>query len=381
MALFETLTETYENLDNWLLTGLNGAMPTAEGEAIVFHIEEGVPHDRSLSTSDAYTLTNSWFSFRAKSVGSYAQKVIGKAGTQQTPLLLLNNYPGFPGLSINRGATLVTLPADSQPIIMYSADDTTLTISYSTDEGNTWTTFETMDLLESTDGGDARLEFETYSLGTATDDYTIEFDQINQYNFDGPVSPPGPELTEVDVEVESTWNVEPFVLRWSSRHVHQSVCDYVTERLEDLGWTVPGSVPTGSAPVRIITELPDEWDPEESMLENGTLAITLGDEPDAKPEEMGGSLASIDFPIFVDIYYNVPSEALSLALDVRDIFCGRLPGAKRYLDVTNYASESNTLAPGYRMEFENVQRSKPSGKVGWQVVKCTAVLYFPETVY
>lgn len=167
-------------------------------------------------------------------------------------------------------------------------------------------------------------------------------------------------------------------LRHSSRHLHRTVFDYLAGQLEELGWTVSGSVPFNSPVVKMQEVLPDEWKGD-SVLAPGTLAVTLGDEPSAEGQELGGPLAQIEIPLFVDCFMDTPATTLALALDVRDIFCGRLPGTVRYLNVTDYNDPDMPVADGYSIEFTDVTRERI--KKDWEVIKVTVVLTFPEVTY
>lgn len=167
-------------------------------------------------------------------------------------------------------------------------------------------------------------------------------------------------------------------LRHSARHVHQTVASYLREHLTSLGWIgPPESTPFGATPVRLRTSHPPEWK-EESRLEAGTIAVTLGDENAALLEELGGPLSSVEHPIFVDIFMDNEAITLALALDVRDLFHGRLPGSARWLSVLDFTYDPPTPVAGWALEFDDITRVRPETASNWQIVKTTAVTYFPE---
>jgi hypothetical protein len=167
-------------------------------------------------------------------------------------------------------------------------------------------------------------------------------------------------------------------LRHSSRHIHQTVVKYLREQLTALGWIGPAdATPFGATPVDLLTSHPPEWQ-QEKRLQAGKVAITLGDEIMPDLEELGGPLSSVEHPIFVDIFMDDESIALALALDVRDIFHGRVPGSKRYLDVLDFTTAPPTPVDGWLLEFDDITRVRPDNAINWQVVKATAVAYYPE---
>ncbi len=171
-------------------------------------------------------------------------------------------------------------------------------------------------------------------------------------------------------------------LRHAARHVHYTVANYVQAQLDALNWTDPDLTPFGAEPVRIIktpavlggTTLADD-------ITAGVVAITLGDEYGPDHEEMGGPLHSQEYPIFIDIFQDSHGAALALASDIRDILLGRLPGTQRWLDVVNQTNAQ--VVPGWKLELEDIDRVSPETvmPLRWQVVKATAVAYFPEVAY
>ena len=170
-------------------------------------------------------------------------------------------------------------------------------------------------------------------------------------------------------------------LRHASRHVHHSVADYLQAQLEELGWTDPDATPFGATPVTLIRTPAIVGGALTEKITAGTVAITLGDEYGPDIEELGGPLHSQDYPLFVDVFQATSAEALALASDIRDIFLARLPGTQRWLDVTNQINDQ--VVPGWKLEFEDIERVQPETvmPLRWQVIKVTAVAYFPEVTF
>jgi len=170
-------------------------------------------------------------------------------------------------------------------------------------------------------------------------------------------------------------------LRHASRHVHYTVANYVQAQLTALDWLDPDSTPFGAKPVRIIKTPAVLGDALVGDITAGTVAITLGDEYGPDSEELGGPLYSQEYPIFIDVFQDTHSTALALASDIRDILLARLPGTQRWLDVVNQVNAQ--VVPGWKLELEDVERVSPETvlPLRWQVVKVTAVAYFPEVTF
>lgn len=172
-------------------------------------------------------------------------------------------------------------------------------------------------------------------------------------------------------------------LRHAGRHVHHTVANYVEAQLTDLSWLDPANVPFGAAaaPVTIIRTPAIIGGKLGTDIVAGTLAITLGDEFQPDMEELGGPLASQEYPIFFDVFQLTDAAALALASDIRDILLGRLPGTQRWHPVINQATGGEAV--GWQLEIEDVERVSPDNRLAlpWQVVKATATCYFPEVIY
>lgn len=170
-------------------------------------------------------------------------------------------------------------------------------------------------------------------------------------------------------------------LRHAARHVHHTVANEVRDQLTDLGWMTEGSVPFGAALVKMIRTPAIVGNALDKTIGPGTLAVTVGDEFAPDPEELGGPLTSQEYPLFFDVFQDSDAAALAEASDIRDILLGRLPGTRRFLDVINQVN--GQVVPGWRLELEDVARVSPEipAPVHWQVVKATAVAYFPEVAY
>lgn len=172
-------------------------------------------------------------------------------------------------------------------------------------------------------------------------------------------------------------------LRHAPRHVHHTAVNYLTDRLDALGWTDDDVTnrPFGGTQVRISDKPAINEDGPVEGVSAGLVAMTLGDQDFPEMLEMGGALANQNYPFFVDCFHDTEETTLALASDVFDIFMGRLDGCQRYLDVVNQITA--TPVSGWQMEFEDITRVRPDTKIKlhWQVVKVTAETKFLEVIY
>ncbi len=389
MALIETFEEPWDDLSQW--TEIIGDA-TVVSNHVEFFCQTGVSEQHWILTNASFDMHDSWMSaqvllpgvrettypagessglsvnvIRAPDYGlSYGLRVDYNEDTDETQIYVASNTVSFSGL--------IT------PYVAFAVSGGDLT-SYASDDGVTWQVVEVV--TDPFPANEVFILLSAFGDGDYLSDHTTAVGLFNEF------SPLTPALSEVDKTVDSSWNVWSVVddtfstlwnldqgyLRHSTRHLHKTLFDYLSDQLATMGWTVDGSVPFNAPVVTLHEVMPDEWE-EASVLEPGTVAITLGDEDAALNQELGGPLATIEVPFFVDCFMDTPGTTLALALDIRDIFCGRTSGSLRIMNVTNYNPSSPTSAPGYTVEFEDVVREKI--KKNWEVVKFTACMYFPD---
>lgn len=170
-----------------------------------------------------------------------------------------------------------------------------------------------------------------------------------------------------------SWN------RYMPRTILHTVADSLTTQLDTLGWTAADGL-FGGATVKVRTTPTVMSDGLIDGLEAGTLSIVLGTELNPVDEELGGHLASQEYPVFVDCFQNAYAVGLNLATDVRDFFLGRLPGSKRsFLPQDPVTHE---VIDGWVCYFEDVERVQPDyrGPLHWQSVKVTVRAEFNEVI-
>lgn len=170
-------------------------------------------------------------------------------------------------------------------------------------------------------------------------------------------------------------------LRHAARHVHHTVANELQAQLTDLGWFTDGQVPFGAAKVTMMRTPAFVGSTLNKDITAGVLAVTVGDEFMPTMEELGGPLSIQEYPIFCDVFQDSNASAIALASDIRDILLGRLPGTRRFLDVINQAN--GQVVPGWKIEMDDIERTSPNitAPLNWQVVKATAVVYFPEVAF
>lgn len=160
-------------------------------------------------------------------------------------------------------------------------------------------------------------------------------------------------------------------MRFRQRHVHKTLCDHVKSGLTTKGWVTP-PVNFGVTPVTFVEAVPELGG---TAIPRNTVAITLGDEPEDKDEELGGGLISCDFVLFVDIFGEDASTAVSIASDVKDLLKYQI------LPVRDYTSNPSGLVTTATLELEDVMIETPPlatsnvDKRFWRVVKAMAVYY------
>ena len=169
-------------------------------------------------------------------------------------------------------------------------------------------------------------------------------------------------------------------LRHAARHVHHTVANYVEAQLTELNW-LSDTPPFGAQPVAIRRTAAFLGSELVEGIGAGTITITLGDEVNPDPEELGGPLTRQDYPIFIDVFQDSEAVTLALATDVRDALLGRFPTSRRFLPVVDQAT--GLEVPGWTMEFDDVERITPDRRLPlpWQAVHVTAACYFQEVRY
>lgn len=168
-------------------------------------------------------------------------------------------------------------------------------------------------------------------------------------------------------------------LRHSTRHVHMTVAKIIKDNLASLGWTDPARTPFGATALEFTTSLPPAYG-EAAKLDPGTVAITTEREFPVEPEEMG-PLASFEVPIFIDVFMENESHAIAVALDVRDILCGRFPGTATLVPVLDFTQVPPVAASGWQIDLMDFERERDAQRESWQKCRVIAKVYFQDLPY
>lgn len=167
-------------------------------------------------------------------------------------------------------------------------------------------------------------------------------------------------------------------MRFSSRHVHKTIADFIETRMVALGWQ-SSPAPFGTVPVIFKEFEPDEPNPVE-ILPN-TVSITLGDETGDELLQLGGGLWQATYPLFVDVYGVNFSIARSIASDVKDVI------ADVYMPVLDFTASNLGVATAERLsiERESILVERPAAaadakdiRKNWRVVKAMIEVTFQD---
>lgn len=365
MTLAESFVEPFDDLSQWHYFNSTEGASVDSNQMVFTHPADGVLTSIQVTNDPELTIDGSWFSFRMVTPGP------SQGGRTANTFFDMIHFATFAIYQIqfihdidddfvqihDSGSDFsINYPGDAQPYFCVAQSAGNL-VFYASLDGVTWDTLATVPTIFP--DGETSMAFYTFTGGDGWPaDIELRYDSINQFSPFGAPAPP-----------TSTY------LRHSSRHAHQTLVDYVKNQLGTLDWTNAGNVPFGAPVVTVNSDFPDEWD-ESSVLEPGTVIVTLGDEHATVEEELG-PLASISLPFFIDCFMDTDSVALALSLDIRDVLCGRLSGSSVYQIVKNY-NEDIPADSAYQMEFEDVVRDRVRPK--WHVVKVTAVMYFNDLV-
>lgn len=160
-------------------------------------------------------------------------------------------------------------------------------------------------------------------------------------------------------------------MRHRERHVLQTVVDHVRTILTDGGWMSESGL-FGGPVVTLVDHQP---------IENGetpafnTVAVTFGNQTEDLDQELGGSLTTTSYALFVDIFPTDASVGRALAGDIKAGLTSVV------IPVHDYAAGVDT---DEQIEFEHVLvEVVPTGSTSldkrtWRVVNAMATTYWAQ---
>lgn len=165
------------------------------------------------------------------------------------------------------------------------------------------------------------------------------------------------------------------MFRFAPRHIAQTVFEFTTGKMDDLGWFGP-DVPFGTIPVKTFTA-PVRDNLETSRLQANSVAIYSGLEQRAADIELGGSLLQEPFVMFAEVYGENTGIAVSIASDIRDIWMGK--HGNSVLAINDYSLTPPAPVSGWYLDLGvSVERGPLEGRYMFQVVASYAELVFPR---
>lgn len=157
--------------------------------------------------------------------------------------------------------------------------------------------------------------------------------------------------------------------RFSSRHIRETIKDYLFTNMGVLGWDT--DPPFGTTPVAFKDEFPFEWE-QIAKLQANQLAVSFDTEFPGTLEELGGPLASMRMTVFIDCYMENASLAVAILNDVRDILMGRFDGTSSIIPVLDYVQNPPEPVPGWYIDLHDIDMSWEGKSSKWHSMVCWA---------
>lgn len=160
-------------------------------------------------------------------------------------------------------------------------------------------------------------------------------------------------------------------MRHRQRHVHATIVQYLKANLDNDGW-ITAPINFGTTPVTVLDYMPLEAGETPAF---NTVSISMGDQNEDVPAELGGGLTLVEYTVFVDIYaINVPI-GIAIAEDVKGYL------TEEIIPVRDFTTTADGVVTDEQIEFESVVVEVIPGsgvmdKRSWRAVKATAVCYY-----
>lgn len=161
-------------------------------------------------------------------------------------------------------------------------------------------------------------------------------------------------------------------MRHRQRHVHKTILEYVRTGLTAYGW-MTDPAPFGGPKVTLI-----DYEPISAgeTPEFNTVAVSIGNQGEDKPFELGAGLYETRYAMFVDVFPTNEAVGVALAEDLKDLLSEEVITLRDWTH--NPAGDLTTD----QIEFEYVlvevipTATTTVDKRSWRSVKATACLYF-----
>lgn len=159
-------------------------------------------------------------------------------------------------------------------------------------------------------------------------------------------------------------------MRHRQRHLHKTILEHLRAELDALGW-FDGLF--GAPGITLIDHEPLASGENPAPY---TVAVSIGDQLDDRPAELGGGITSCEYVLFVDIYGD-RNESIPAALadDIKDALTDQV------ISLLDFTSDADGVATEHVIEFERVMveiipsAATTMDKRSWRSVKAMAVLY------
>jgi hypothetical protein len=172
------------------------------------------------------------------------------------------------------------------------------------------------------------------------------------------------------------------ILRWPTRQLHQSIANHLKAGMTALGWFEipnPNGLTTGLL-----------WDPDYDVEEHvlgdaapvpNLIGISMEMTPDSRPQEMGGGIVSVSYPVTIDIYGENRSQALNMGDDIMAILRGEQWAPSRYIPLYDHSQTPPELLTDRVCEATLIEGRWPAGtqvewRRRWRIVNFTAQEFY-----
>lgn len=161
-------------------------------------------------------------------------------------------------------------------------------------------------------------------------------------------------------------------MRHRQRHLHKTILEHVRTHLASVDW-FDEAAPFGTVAVNLMDYEPQEAGETPPM---NTVAVSIGDQGEDEPHELGGGLYRCEYVVFLDVYAASEPIGVAIADDIKDCLVDRI------IPLRDYTTDAAGLVVDAQIEFEHVivehfpAATSTLDKRSWRSVKATACCYF-----